>query len=321
MITAGSAPALVDEHYEIYGLCVRSPVPLPGRRLSGPQDASLDLAWESDEYFSRVRRRAPLAPGGVDWFSHVHLPDGADYLVWHDLFEFVVSRNGRNIACRQLKNGRAEAFQTYLLGQVLSFAMLRQGIEPLHATAVAIEDVAVAFVGDCGLGKSSLGASFLQAGHRLLTDDLLVLERRGDHYLAYPGPTRIKLFPEVALAVLGHVGGDPMNPTTSKFVIPLEEGQMATEPLPLAGIYVLRAPPATARKSTVSIRPLAPRRAFLDLVENTFNSVIVDAPRLQRHFELFAQVASSVPVASLTYSRDLEVLPEVRDHVLRRCAR
>jgi len=154
-----------------------------------------------------------------------------------------------------------------------------------------------------------------------LTDDLLVLKRRGDQYLAYPGPTRIKLFPEVALALLGQVEGDPMNTTTSKSVIPLEEDQVATDALPLAGIYVLRAPPATARKRAVSIRPLAPRRAFLDLVENTFNAVIEDPPRLQRHFEQLAEVASSVPVASLTYGRDLAVLPEVRDRVLRRCCR
>jgi len=52
-------------------------------------------------------------------------------------------------------------------------------------------------LGDSGHGKSSLAACFLAAGHRLLTDDLLVIGESGDYLMAHPGPPRIKLFPAV----------------------------------------------------------------------------------------------------------------------------
>jgi len=81
--------------------------------------------------------------------------------------------------------------------------LLKQGIEPLHCTAVVVNGGAVGFLGDCGYGKSSLAAAFLQAGYPLLTDDLLVLKEEGRHFLAYPSFPRIKLFPEMAEAFLG----------------------------------------------------------------------------------------------------------------------
>ncbi|MFB3074256.1 MAG: hypothetical protein ACE1Z6_03640, partial [Candidatus Methylomirabilales bacterium] len=113
---------------------------------------------------------------GKNWFQHLRLPDGSDYLRWSGLFEFLVSADGRRIACRELECASPESFQTYLIGQVLSFALVKRGIEPLHSTTVVIDGKAVAFLGDSGYGKSSLGAAFLQAGYPLLTDDLLVLK-------------------------------------------------------------------------------------------------------------------------------------------------
>ena len=59
---------------------------------------------------------------------------------------------------------------------MLSFSLLSLGYEPLHATAVVVDGEAVAFLGDCGYGKSTLGAAFLARGFPLLTDDVLALE-------------------------------------------------------------------------------------------------------------------------------------------------
>jgi hypothetical protein len=101
-----------------------------------------------------------------------------------------------------------------MLGQALSFALVKQHLEPLHATVVEIEGEGVAFLGGSAFGKSTIAASFLSAGHRLLTDDLLVLQERAGTIWAYPGPPRIKVFPDVAGRFLdldhdpspGHVG-------------------------------------------------------------------------------------------------------------------
>src|SRR5712691_6556991 len=91
------------------------------------------------------------------WPRGVLLADGQTYVRRSDRFEFLISADGRAIAARALGHSPREAFHTYLLGQALSFALIKQGFDPLHATTIAIDGAAVAFLGDSGYGKSSLG--------------------------------------------------------------------------------------------------------------------------------------------------------------------
>jgi hypothetical protein len=205
------------------------------------------------------------------------------------------------------------------LGQVLSFALLKHGIEPLHSTAVVVDGGVVGFIGDCGYGKSSLGGAFLQAGYPLLTDDLLVLKEEGQDFLAYPGPPRIKLFPRIARRLLGEgITGSPMNSFTPKLVIPLgrDGGMCWSGAAPLRAIYVLTRPLKRSRSDRIAIRPLSPRRAVLELLRNTFNNIIVEPDRLRRQLDLAARLARKIPVRSLSFPRRLQRLPAVREAIL-----
>ena len=302
--------------YRLYGLRLRSVLPLPAPpEGSGPVDA--DIVRGSGARFARVR--AALDPlDAAAWFQHRPLADGAHYLRWSGLFEFLVERGGRRIVCRALAGAAPRAFETYLLGQVLSFALVERGMEPLHSTAVVVGGVAVGFVGDCGDGKSTLGAAFLRAGDPLLTDDLLVLGRSGGGFVAHPGPPRIKLMPDTARAVLRGLAGTPMNDAGPKLVIPLPAtgGWAWRGPAPLARIYVLRPPDGRAPRGRAVIRRLAPRRAFVELTRNTFNACVVGPRRLARQFDLAARVSATVPVMSLAVPRGLGRLAAARDAIL-----
>lgn len=295
----------------LYGLRISSPWPLGEARRARAPTPELEL----------VEATAPLGVplpeswrAREDWFRHLRLDDGSDYLRWTGLAEFLVAADGRRIVCHALDACPREMLQTYLLGQVVSFALVRRGIEPLHATAVVLDGRAVAFVGDCGIGKSSLGAAFLADGAHLLTDDLLVLEPDGAHELAHPGPARIKLFPHVAGRVLPRLRrGARLNRGTAKLVIPLgtRASQRARSPVPLRAIYVLRPRREPRQRHPVVIRALSARGAFLALLHNTFNPVVDDPARQARLFLWAARLAASVPIRSLSYPRRLNALPLV----------
>ena len=191
---------------------------------------------------------------------------------------------------------------------------MKGGFEPLHATAVVFEGQAVAFLGDCGFGKSTLAAAFLQAGHRLLTDDLLLLQTRTRAIVAFPGPARIKLFPEVALRFLGRAAsGISLNPKAQKQIIPLNDSQMCVDATPLGAIYALA---SSNGDQAIRIAPLTEREAFIDLLGSTFNRQVVDANRLRRQFEFTHNLANLTTVRRLSYPRLLERLPLVREAIL-----
>jgi len=241
------------------------------------------------------------------WFAYRRLADGGLYLRWTGLFEFRISADGRRVEYRKLAGATLETFSTYLLGQILSFSLIARGVEPLHATVVALKGQAVGFLGGCGEGKSTLGAAMLQHGGRLVTDDLVALTPRGSTYLVQPGPARIKLFPSVARAVIGAKKPvSRLNPGTRKQILPLAASQTASQPVPLAALYVL------ARGSRkITIDPLPPSEALLQLVAGSFNAMELGRERLKRQFQFAARLAAGVPVKRLRYPARLASLPAV----------
>ncbi len=74
---------------------------------------------------------------------------------------------------------------------------------------------------------------------------------------------------------------------------------------------MLRPATGRSRSKKVTIRTLNQRRAFLALIENTFNAVITAPDRLKRQFALADRLTAVIPIKSLSYPRDLAVLPEV----------
>lgn len=175
----------------------------------------------------------------------------------------------------------------------------------------------MAYLGSSGFGKSSLAACCLQAGDRLLTDDLLVLQETPQGFQAYPGPPRIKLFSEMARKFLGEsLSGTPMNSESQKLVMPLGSGRVCSDPVPLAAIYAITAPHEAEQTQEVRIEPVTSREAFLLLMNNIFNYVIADTDRLQRQFTAMTGLAGLATLKRLTYPRRMNVLPLVRKAIV-----
>jgi hypothetical protein len=180
-----------------------------------------------------------------------------------------------------------------------------------------VDSEAVVLLGDSGFGKSSLAASFVAAGHALLTDDLLLLQPTAGRFEAYPGPPRIKLFPAMARRFLRRAAtGVPMNAETEKLVIPLGPHESCRVPLPLRAIYALAAPQETRHTRRIGIEPLSQRDAFLALLANTFNYILVDPGRLQRQVTETTRLVKQIVVKKLSYPRSLDQLPSVRAAIL-----
>jgi hypothetical protein len=309
----------VGSHYRycVYGIVVESDTPLA---LPEYCDGGLGQV----EYVSAPARTFLTAMQGVDfhprsdsWYRYAFLRDGSTYVQWQGVGEFLVSIDGRRISCRHQEGSSFESFQVYMLGQALSFALVKQGFEPLHATVAVVNDHAVAFLGSHAFGKSTLAACFLEAGHRLLTDDLLILQQSANRVLAYPGPPRIKLFPKMAGRFLAHTASrGRMNEGTDKLILPIDEHQSCAGPVPLKAIYSLAGPGDMCRRPRVSIETLSPREAFLQLVRGTFNRHLVTRQRLGRQFGIMAALAGLIAVKKLSYPRAIDRLQEVREMVV-----
>jgi hypothetical protein len=313
--------------YHFYGVRLHSDWTLPYRGRRQPAVADVALVRRPAGHFTRARavalsrrRRAGDRSESASIVAAT-LPDGASYLRWHGRFEFLVSPDGRTVAARQIARRAPDTFHTHMLGQALSFALVRQGLDPLHATVVSVEGGAIAFLGDSGYGKSTLAAAFVGAGDRLVTDDLLVVTAADVGLVAHPGPPRLKLYPQALRRTLPRARGTTLITATPKLMVPLSTAQVTGSAVPLRALYVLSPPSAAAAPSRVTIRRLSQRSACLALIRNTFNTAIVDPTRLARQFALAARVAGSLPIKVVSYPRSFRDIGGVRDAILADMAR
>jgi len=301
--------------YCVYGIVILSDTPLALPEYAHTGLAEVDCISAPASVFLGATQGVAF-DGPDSWYRYQLLDDGSTFVRWEAIGEFLVSADGRTIRSRRLEEASSESFQVYMLGQALTFALVRQRFEPLHATVVAQNGRGVAFLGDNAFGKSSLAACFLEAGFHLLTDDLLILKEDSNQLVAYPGPPRIKLFPKVAKRFLGDAGnGIQMNADTDKLILSMDDRQCAN-PVALSAIYSLAAPRVACRTASVSIETLTRREAFVRLLQGTLNRRFVHPRRLAHQFGFLTRVTDLVPVKNLTYPRAIDRLEEVRASVI-----
>jgi len=113
--------------YSVYGISLRSQFVLPHFRAAGTASAP----WVTISKSASALRIDNENSGS--WFFQKRFEDGSVYLRWSSLFEFLVSADGHQILARPLEKSSPETFSTYLLGQVLSFALIKRGLESLHS--------------------------------------------------------------------------------------------------------------------------------------------------------------------------------------------
>lgn len=208
-----------------------------------------------------------------------------------------------------------------LLGPVLAYWLERAALPVLHASAVAVDGRAAAFLAGSAGGKSSLAAALVAAGHPLVSDDLVAVEvgSRGS-FFARPSYPEMRLWPETARRFVDDPGRLlPLHPGSAKRRVPVGLdgfGASVDEAQPLARVYL---PERSGSGGAGSVRftPLSPRDALIELVRGSFVSRLAVAAGWQdRRLEIFARLAERVVVKRLLYPDGFDHLPRVRDAIL-----
>jgi hypothetical protein len=268
------------------------PIDVDLTRLETVLDTATDPGWTDPFHYLRL--------DGVDV---VRLPDHADYYLFDD-----------RIVCHLLDPALRYLVENQLFGTVFALWLERRGTLAFHASAVAIDDVAVAFVAPPKGGKTSMACALAQGGYPLLTEDLLPVRTRGEDVVADPGYPMVRMWPEQARWFTGDVDGHPLvHPAFDKRRVSVGAGGFAAfrpTPTPLRRIYLLDRDGST--DGTVGFEPVAPQEALVELLRASFLPVEVERFGWQRRrLAAMAALLGTVEVARLRYPSGLERLPAV----------
>jgi hypothetical protein len=224
---------------------------------------------------------------------------------YRDGARFAVERKGREVWADWPDDYAFEDAATYLMGPILGFVLRLHGVTPLHASAVAIDNHAVALVGSPGAGKSTTAGAFARLGYPVLADDIAALADRQQSFLVQPGYPRVNLWPDSTQVLFGSGDALPcVTPTWEKRFLALDrEGyRFETRPSPLAAIYILgeRGPSL----ADPIFEELAGWPALQALVGNTYVNYLLDRDMRQREFDVLSRLVKRVPIRRVRPAAD-----------------
>jgi hypothetical protein len=303
------------EHFEVFGGCLASAVAFPELRRIAASDPTWTLSVTTDPPPQALG--ASLGSDSVEPTVAVtlHRIAGGFALRYDDTGTFAITHRGTVVRWHRPADASEADARLDVLGRVLAVAMHAAGLYVLHASAVAIDGFAVAFVAAKHTGKSTLASALVSVGARLLSDDALPLVV-GGVVSARPGVHAVRLLDD-SLGAARLVGAEglaraPGDKTTLRF----GADQIESAALPLAAVYSLRRAPADSLGHPLVRQVMSPVAAAVELLRHAKLGPLLGADEAPAVLDLASRIAAAVPVHTLDVARDLALLPDAAASLL-----
>ena len=311
-------------NHVIYGLQIETDVALPGvlvQSSSKPPDVRV---WLKERH---VLLSTPIAPHEFFYASPNVDERGQPSLrvcrlsgrecfgfFYSDGVRVIVDGRGREVWAERPEGYSLEDLCTYLVGPVMGFVLRLRGVTCLHASAIVINDRAIAIAGAVGAGKSTTAAAFAHAGFPVLSDDVVALVAEPTHFMVQPGYPRLNLWPNSVRMLFGSDDAlPPITPTWDKRYFALnQDGQrFESKPVPLGAIYVLAE--REAGLAAPVVEEIAGKEALLTLVSNTYVTYLLDRDMQRGDFDALALLLAKVPVRRVRPTADPAGIFQLRE--------
>jgi hypothetical protein len=235
--------------------------------------------------------------------------------------QFWLDRAGQNVWSVWPDTTSVENAATYLVGPVLGLLLRLRGVVCLHASAVAIGDRAVAFVGSEGAGKSTTAAALAQRGHAVISDDVAALVEQEGRFSVLPAYPHLSLWPDSVEMLYGPDKTLPsLSPDWGKHLLSLTANHLKFEhrSLPLGAIFVLGE--RGADPQVPSLDSMRHQEGLLSLVANSFATNLLDPDMRAREFSLLGRVLSAVRIWQFRPQRDAAMINQLCATIENVCA-
>lgn len=284
-------------HYTAHGLNIKSEIIFP-ELMKSSNDTDILIRYGDFGYSSREI----ISEGVFRIASHYILTENSVYLIWNHI-DICQIHKGQEIIVNS-RTGIDETFlRALILGPALGILLHQRGKLVLHASAVNINDSAVAFMGHNGAGKSTTTFAFIDNGHPLISDDILSIDFRNGLPVVYPGLPRIKLWPESLEISRKNMKSFPIHPESRKRSCFVDD--FHNRDIYLKHIYVIE------NRANTFLEELEPQAALIELIRNSYCANIFQNSDQATNLREYAKIVKNVSIKQLNIKRSLEKIPEM----------
>lgn len=295
-------------HHSVFGGHLASELPFPELATVDPAEPDWTLRTATPP--PPPRRAEVVGEDSLNGVGIRLLSDDAGFrLELDDTGTFDVSADGTTIHWYPGPRSPDRVVRADVMSRALVIALHIRGRLCLHGSAVAVSSGAIAFVAPSRHGKSSLAFSLVQAGARLLTDDILVVDAESAE--ATPGVQHVRLWQDAVESLRAdEAPGRLSRPGRKDVLSNLPEEMLADGSAPLRAIYNLRPMRDEPSEPAVARTRLPPREAALTILRHARLGNLLSGQEAARVLQRATSLARIVPVYDLKIARNWQRLPE-----------
>ena len=283
--------------YTAHGLNIKSEIIFP-ELLKSSEDSNILIKYGEFDYSSQKT----ISEGVFRIASHYILTEDSVYLVWNNI-DICQIIKGKKIIVNSRTGVDVTFLRTLILGPALGILLHQRGRLVLHASAVHMNNGAVAFMGHNGAGKSTTTFSFMNSDYPLIADDILSIEFRDNIPVVYPGLPRIKLWPESLEIFDKSIESFPIHPESRKRSYLVDD--FSNRVHNLKHIYVIE------NKEKTYLEELRSQEALIELIRNSYCANIFQNSDQATNLEEYGKIVKNVSIKQLNIERSLDKIPEM----------
>lgn len=315
--------------YQLYGLNITSTHPLPLLSPITAQNCNTDVSIDMSNQIIPDADWTTVDIGGEmgvtlnqsqDWFCINYLRSKTETLT------FYVSKDGAQVISNKPDSIPISDVASFILGPIIGFSLRLKQTMCLHASVMEYGGTAFAFVGNKGAGKSTTAAALLNAGAKLISDDVAVLNTVDAP--VQPGYPSVRLLPTTLLALgLEQENYERVVSGSNKRYVPLRDSktqatnntshlkwQFQSTPKKLSAIYSLNARQPELKQTIIT--NLSNKDALMALAPHGYGRRILNSTQRAEEFAFMARLSKHIAVKSVSCPDELTLLPRVVDDIL-----
>lgn len=306
--------------YRVNGLNLECDIPLGhARPASADRPPELVIIHAGSRPVPPILAEGELIQGvraaGNLLYTTVRRNDGSVLLRLHGRAEFEISADHRAVRAWSDPACDPEMLGIFVGGTLLATVLALRGETVLHASAVEIGGVAVAFVADSGVGKSTLAALACARGARFVTDDLLRFRESADGVIrCWRGATENRLRRDVA-----DLSGEFASTATRRSADNRTVWRPPATTFDACRLAAVVLPRPDRERAELELRPLTPGAAVVELSRRPRLLGMADRRIVAKTFLDLAGLARVVPVYAVRIPWGPPFDPVVIDTLVDRC--
>jgi len=228
----------------------------------------------------------------------------------HGYADFDIEANRRDVLCLPVPGCPESIMAQLFVDRVLPNAVSRAATPAFHSSVIAHQGRAAMFMGDPGLGKSTLASALCPPGE-WVCDDSAVLRVQNDRIEVHASYSFARLFDDS----LGAVGGEQNDRASARNHKWRLQRRTASGPQEVALIFSL------ASDGPLRLKRKTRRDGVTELARHLYRLDPSDRSALLEEVGSLDRIARAVPIYDLHFPRDYNALPDVQARILAELAR